>query len=216
MPKKYELILFDMDGTLADTDEMLVQTFKILCDKYNEGRHFPKERVIYFSGPPIQETIDKEFKGKDCEAIFQDFREISRSLYASTIKRYPDCFEVLTRLKEKGYHLGIVTNKNHRNTDYVIELLGLENIFEIIVAYDDVSNGKPDKEGIEKACSMLNISKEKSIYIGDNTIDLLSADNAGVDCYLVNWGPRKLVLPHEPTGYITSYLDLERKLTYDL
>ena len=51
---KYQYLLFDMDGTLVDTDEMLIQTMHILYDKYRNGIYTPKEKIYYFSGPPIK------------------------------------------------------------------------------------------------------------------------------------------------------------------
>ena len=61
MPRKYDVILFDMDGTLIDTDELIAQTFFCLYDKYNNERRATKEEMAYFSGPPIRETLAKEF-----------------------------------------------------------------------------------------------------------------------------------------------------------
>ena len=58
--KKYKVMLFDMDGTLADTDPMIVETFNILYDKYKNGNRRPKEEIYYFSGPPIRDTLKKE------------------------------------------------------------------------------------------------------------------------------------------------------------
>ena len=60
MPK-YKLVLFDMDGTIANTDEMVVLSFLELFDKYGKGRHPTREELYYFSGPPLFESLKKLF-----------------------------------------------------------------------------------------------------------------------------------------------------------
>ena len=74
-------------------------------------------------------------------------------------------------------------------------------------------NPKPNKEAINKAMEQLSASSlQEVLYIGDNKSDYLTAKNAGVDCALVNWGPRKLDSDLKPKMFISSFFDLERKL----
>ena len=75
MPK-YTTLLFDLDGTVADTDEMIVETMNILYDLYRGGRRTPIEEIYYFSGPPIYETLNKEFPGCDMEFMHSEFRRM--------------------------------------------------------------------------------------------------------------------------------------------
>ena len=83
-----------------------------------------------------------------------------------------------------------------------------------LVCFDDVSSPKPDKEPILKAMEELGVSDlQKVLYIGDNKLDLLTANSAGVDCALVNWGPRVLDKSLKPKMIISSYEELERRLS---
>lgn len=191
---KYTTILFDMDGTIANTDEMIVQTFLSLYKLYRkDAPATPREQIYYFSGPPIRETLKKEFPDLDLQFIWDEFHRVSWELYPEYTKGYPGCLEALKTLKEKGYRLGVVTNKIHRTTEYCIKLLGLEGLFDAVVGFDDVSVGKPNEEGMLKAMHMLGEEDvNKIIYVGDNESDLKTANNAKCDCVLVNWGPRKL------------------------
>lgn len=214
MNKKYNVLLFDLDGTVADTDQMIVETMNILYDLYRGGRRTPVEEIYYFSGPPIYDTLNKEFPGCDMEFMHSEFRRVSVKLYSKTVKAYPDCKEVLLSLKEKGYKLGIVTNKIHSSTLLCLKLIGLEGIFDSLVCYDDVKNPKPHGEPILKAMGELKETDlSKVLYVGDNKLDLLTANNAGVNCALVTWGPRKLDPNLSPKMLICSYKELERKLT---
>ena len=214
MPNKYQVLLFDLDGTVADTDEMIVQTMNILYDLYRDGKRTPIEEIYYFSGPPIYDTLNKEFPGCDMEFMHSEFRRVSVELYPETVTAYPSAKETLISLKNKGYKLGIVTNKIHSSTLLCLKLIGLEGIFDSLVCYDDVSNPKPHGEPILKAANELGASDlSKVLYIGDNKIDLDTANNAGVDCALVSWGPRVLDKNLKPTFTISSFEDLERRLS---
>ena len=210
---KYSVLLFDLDGTVADTDQMIVETMNILYDLYRGGRRTPVEEIYYFSGPPIYDTLNKEFPNQDMEFMHAEFRRVSVELYPKTVKPFPHCKETLLSLKKKGYKLGLVTNKIHSSTLLCLKLIGLEGIFDSLVCYDDVSNPKPHGESILKAAKELGEDNlNKVLYIGDNKLDLETANNADVDGALVTWGPRKLDPSLTPVMFISSYEDLERKL----
>lgn len=210
---KYKALLFDLDGTVADTDQMIVETMNVLYDLYRGGRRTPVEEIYYFSGPPIYDTLNKEFPGQDMEFMHNEFRRVSVSLYPKTVKTYPHCKETLISLKKKGYKIGVVTNKIHSSTLLCLKLIGLEGIFDSLVCYDDVKNPKPHGEPIYKAMEELGVSGlSEVLYIGDNKIDLVTANNAGVDGALVSWGPRKMDPSLKPKMIISSFEELERKL----
>ena len=213
MPKKYDVILFDMDGTMADTDPMILDTFHFLYQKYRNGKGRPDSEIAYFSGPPIRGTLKNEFPELDEDAIFEEFYQESRKRYdAEHIFLYPHEKEVLIKLKQNGFKLGVVTNKRRDLAIVTLKVLGLEDVFDILLGIDDVVNSKPHPESIERAIKELGGDKKHTLYIGDNKMDYDTAVNSGVDCCIVNWGPR--VFPKEiiPTFKINSYLELEEHL----
>ena len=212
--KQYKTLLFDMDGTVIDTDPLLKESFHILYDKYRNGVYTPEEKIWYFSGPPIKKTLANEFPDLDLDFIFKVFNKVSESLYPTHTFKYPDSKEVLLELKKAGYQLGIVTNKVKRLAIYALECVGLDNIFDVVIGYEDVKNPKPDAEGILKAISLFKSNQESTLYIGDNATDILSADNAKVDSCLVSWGPRVIDPNVKPTFKVNSYIDLKEKLIY--
>lgn len=209
MNKKYNVILFDMDGTMLDSDQMVLETMNILYDKYRNGVRTPKEKVAYFSGPPIRGTLKNEFPDLDNDFIYEQFAIESQKLYKTHTFPYPHEKEVLLKLKEQGFKLGIVTNKVHHLTEYALECIDFVGVFDYIVGYDDVKIGKPNKEGILKAIDYFGSDLKHTLYIGDNALDLETANNAGVDCVLVKWGPRVLPDYVKPKYWLRSYLDLE-------
>ncbi|MBO7574183.1 MAG: HAD family hydrolase [Bacilli bacterium] len=188
---KYKAILFDLDGTLCDTDEMIVQTMRAIYLDYKPRKIRTRGELYYFSGPPIRETLKNEFPDYDPEMMHEVFKRVSKGFYPSTVKAFEGEIEVLKTLKEKGYLLGVVTNKGLPLTKYSLELCHIESFFDVIISADDVAIPKPDPSGVLKAMEFLNIkNKGDVLYVGDNDIDYFTAENAGVDCMLVSWGPR--------------------------
>lgn len=211
--RKFDTLIFDLDGTIADTDEMIVRTMNTLYDLYRDGKRTPVEEIYYFSGPPIYDTLRKEFPHQDLSFMLEEFRRVSIENYPHTVKTYPHAKETLIALKEKGYKLGIVTNKIHSSTVFCLSVIGLEGIFDSLICFDDVSKPKPSGEPIIKCAAELGaFDFSKVLYIGDNKSDLITANNAGVSCALVNWGPRVLDKDLKPDYIIASFKELERIL----
>ena len=210
---KYRLLLFDLDGTLANTDEMVVQSFYALYKIYKPRVVRSREELYYFSGPQIRETLKKEFPDYDLEEMREAFARISKSLYAPYVTEYPDEIETLKALKEAGYLLGVVTNKGKPLTKYNLELCHLNDIFDVVITADDVAAAKPDPQGIFKAMEVLGIKDKKDVlYIGDNDIDYYSGTNAGVDTLLVTWGPREIKSVNKAKYTASSYNEVRKIL----
>ena len=212
MPNKYKLILLDMDGTIAYTDEMIVQTFYKLYEMYNPSARKDRSEIIYFSGPPLSITLPREFPNQDYQFMYDEFIRISKPYYDEFVVPFNDEIEVLTKLKEAGYHLSVVTNKGHVMAEYVVKLLGLENLIDYVIGGGDTKESKPHPEGIYLAMSKYGVSKEDTIYIGDNDIDYETAKNAGVDCLICTWGPRKLEVTDKCKYTASNYKEIERIL----
>ena len=206
---KYRVLLFDLDGTLCDTDEMIVQTMFAIYKKVTPIKERTREELYYFSGPPIKETLRNEFPDQDPEKMYTMFKEVSKGYYQKCVKAYPDEIKVLSALKEKGYLLGVVTNKGLPLTLYSLEICHIDGLFDIVVSADDVANPKPDPSGILKALEKLDIKDKKEVlYIGDNDIDYETASNAGVDTMLVTWGPRTINVLKKAKYLAKSYNDI--------
>lgn len=190
---KYKVLLFDLDGTLCNTDEMIVQTMFAIYKEYKPIKKRTREEIYYFSGPPIRDTLAHEFPNYNGDMMYEVFKKVSKGFYKDYVTAYKDEIEVLTKLKEKGYILGVVTNKGLPLTIYSLELCHIDQLFDVVISADDVAIPKPDPTGIYKAMEKLNIkNKEDILYIGDNDIDYVTATNAGVDTLLVTWGPREI------------------------
>lgn len=210
---KYRLLLFDLDGTLANTDEMVVQSFYALYKEFKPRVVRTREELYYFSGPPIRETVKTEFPDYDPKEVHQAFSRISRDFYAPYVTEYEDEIEVLLALKKAGYLLGVVTNKGAPLTKYTLEICHIDGLFDVVISADDVNSPKPNPEGIYKAMEMVGVkNKGDVLYIGDNDIDYYSGTNAGIDTLLVTWGPREIKSVNKAKYVALSYNDVRKIL----
>ena len=206
---KYRVLLFDLDGTLCDTDEMIVQTMFSIYKEYKPVKERTREELYYFSGPPIFETLKREFPDRDPEEMYTVFKRVSKEFYKDTVKPYQDEIKVLTKLKDKGYLLGVVTNKGLPLTLYSLEICHIDGLFDVVVSADDVAIPKPDPAGVNMALKRLGIKDKKEVlYIGDNDIDYETATNAGLDTLLVTWGPREIKRIKDAKYAVKSYNEL--------
>ena len=206
---KYKVLLFDLDGTLCDSDEMLIQSFFALYKKYRPVKIRTREELIYFSGPPIKKTLSDEFPDYPFEEIYKAFQVVSRELYRPYVKAFDKEIETLKKLREAGYLLGVVTNKGAPLTKYSLEVSHIDGLFDVVISADDVNAPKPSPLGINKALERLGIEdKGKVLYIGDNDIDYETASNAGVDAMLVTWGPREIKCVKAAKYAVSSYNEL--------
>lgn len=210
MPNKYDLILLDLDGTVADSDEMIVQSMYELYELYRNGQRSPREEIYYFSGPPIRESLTKEFPGQDIDFLVNEFVRISWKNYDKYVKLFPHVKETLISLKNKGYQLGIVTSKLRESTTHCLDVLNINDVISYYICGNDVKRMKPDPESIFISMEHFSIiDKKKVLYIGDNKSDYLTAKNAGVDVALVTWGPRKIDKTLTPNYWISDFKEVE-------
>ncbi len=106
----------------------------------------------------------------------------------SNLKPFPGIIQTLVGLKEKGVRLAIVTTKHEKMAKRHLEITGLADFFEVVVAGDNVANYKPHPEPFELALSQLCVSPEEAAMAGDSQFDILGARNAGIFSIAACWG----------------------------
>lgn len=212
MPK-YDLVLLDMDGTIANTDDMIVETFHRMYKVFKPTVIRSDDELLYFSGPPIKDTLLKEFPDYPLEEIFPAYREISRGTYQDFIKEFPFVRDTLISYINKGIKIGVITNKNSSNADMTLKIIHLDDVIDYCLGSDDVPATKPNPISVEIAMQHFNIKdKSRVLYVGDNTIDFTFASNAGIDCALLTWGPRKFDPSTNPKFWVKDYNELTKAI----
>jgi pyrophosphatase PpaX len=181
-------LLFDFDGTLLNTNNLIIESFMHVFDEKFPGQ-FTKSDCLAFIGPSLKETFEK-IAPDQTEQLITQYRAWNELHHDELVTEYDGVVETLNTLHEMGIRLVIVSTKIHDNVVKGLNVLGVTHLFEHIIGFDDVQHVKPHPEPIEKALALLQLEKEDVIMIGDNSHDIEAAHNAGVDSAGVAWSIR--------------------------
>ncbi|MBS4174043.1 pyrophosphatase PpaX [Bacillus sp. FJAT-49736] len=208
MQKHISTILFDLDGTLIDTNELIIASFLHTFNHYYPGK-YTREDVLPFIGPSLKETMSSIDPDRVDEMI-ERYRTHNLANHDLLVKEFDGVYETVQTLKEKGYKLAIVSTKMSATVKKGLKLTNLDSFFEIIVAIDDVENVKPHPEPIEKALKLLGSTPQESIMVGDNYHDIVGAKNAGTLSAGVSWSAkgRAYIEKFEPDFILDNMRDL--------
>ncbi len=185
MDKKITTLLFDLDGTLIDTNELIIASFLHTLEHYYPNQ-YKREDVYAFIGPSLLET----FSGLDrerAEEMIEHYREHNHLHHDLLVQEYEGVYETILALKERGYKLGIVTTKMSKAVERGLIKGRLDSLFDVVVTLDDVKKPKPDPEPIELALKLIGSSADETIMVGDNSHDILAGKNAGTKTAGVAW-----------------------------
>jgi len=178
-------LLFDFDGTLLDTNELIIQSFLSVLGKRYPGR-FMREDVLHFIGPSLKQTFDNIDENLTAELILE-YRTWNIEMHDQMVVEYDGVSETLRLLKARGIKMAIVSTKKQDIIQRGLKFMGIEDIFEIVIALDDVVNPKPDPEPILLALERLNATPQEALMIGDNSHDIEGGQNALVRTAGVSW-----------------------------
>lgn len=187
-----DTIIFDLDGTLLDTLTDLMDSVNFALGKfgypersYDEIRRFVGNGVRVLMKKSVPDTVD----GEDFERAFETFRTHYLGNMRNKTDAYGGVRNVLRTLKEKGYKIGVVSNK----LDSAVKELCADYFGELVdfaKGADGESDRKPNPENTWKCIEAVGSERENCIYVGDSEVDIKTAENAGLDCISVSWGFR--------------------------
>jgi pyrophosphatase PpaX len=182
---KINTILFDLDGTLINTNELIVASFLHTLNKFYPGQ-YKREHVIPFMGPTLTEsfsTVDED----RVEELITEYRRFNMEMHDEYVEEYETVYETIETLHNKGYKIGIVTTKARNVVEMGLNFSRLKQFFDTVITIDDVQNAKPHPEPIQLALKKLNSTPEESIMVGDNYHDIEGGKNAGTKTAGVAW-----------------------------
>jgi pyrophosphatase PpaX len=185
MNNKINTVLFDLDGTLIDTNELIISSFLHTLEHYYPNQ-YKRDDVLPFLGPTLRETFEPMDATKVDEMI-ATYRKYNLAHHDTFVTEFPTVLDTVKILKEKGYKVGIVTTKISDVVMKGLKLTKLDSYFDVIVALDHVEKAKPDPEPIFKALEQLGSKPEEAIMVGDNYHDILAGKNAGTKTAGVAW-----------------------------
>lgn len=181
-------LLFDLDGTILDTNELIIQSFLHALDGLVPAG-FGREQIIPSMGLPLAVQLQGFSNLEEVSHLVSMYREINLRLHDEYVKPFPYVQEVLARLHAEGFRIGIVTTKAKLTTERGLRYTKLYDYvaLEGVITIDDVVNPKPHPEPVLKAIEALGADPATTMMIGDSTVDIESAEAAGCISVGVAW-----------------------------
>jgi len=184
--RAYDTVLFDLDGTILDTNELIIISFLHALKDYTE-EGFSRDHIIPFMGAPLVEQM-KRFSGlEEVDHLVDAYREINLRLHDEYVQLFDQVEEVLAKLHESGIKLGVVTTKMRLTTDKGLAFTNIAKYMGAVITIDDVEHAKPHAEPVQKALEGLGADPARTLMVGDSTVDIQSGLNAGVKTVGVAW-----------------------------
>ena len=183
-----ELIIFDMDGLLLDTERISIEAWTKACKKYGYDLdiHLAIQRIGASRNTRdefYEKYIGSDFPKEEVDQLRdQYFMEMINS--RDTILK-EGVTETLDYLDDLGLNKAVATSTYRSRATELLRLMNIYDRFDLVICGDDVVNPKPDPEIYEKVCRSLGISKNKAIVLEDSDIGSLAAYNAGIPYILV-------------------------------
>jgi pyrophosphatase PpaX len=207
---RYPYVLFDLDGTLIDTNELILRSFEHALEVHAPGQ-YTREMILPHMGHPLRMQMEHFVPGQVEEAI-RTYRAFNLEQHDAFVVAFPHAEEVLRRLHEDGCKIAIVTSKMRMTTDLGLKRCRLEPYIDVKVCVEDVKRHKPHPEPVQKALDLLGASAEKAIMVGDSPYDIQAGQAAGTATVGVKWSLRGEagLKPFQPDYLVDDLLELER------
>ncbi|MDE6087655.1 MAG: HAD family hydrolase [Oscillospiraceae bacterium] len=210
---RYQLAIFDLDGTILDTLEDMYRCVNYILQK----NHLPgrtRSEIRQFVGNGIRKLIERSVPAdlSDPERIDQvhrDFMVYYQQHYADYTAPYEHIPEVIRALRKSGIRTAVVSNK----ADYAVQSLCetyFPGLFDSVAGEKNGIRRKPAPDSVLAVLEHLQIHPEQAIYIGDSDVDIQTAQNAGIPCISVTWGfrDREFLLKHHAQTLIAEPQEL--------
>ncbi|MFM1650687.1 HAD family hydrolase [Brevibacillus sp. B_LB10_24] len=180
-------VLFDFDGTLADTLPVIYLAFQGVFREF-EQREVTPEEIVKMFGPPEAGVLERQIKRvADVQPAIERFYQLYAENHRELVRASAEINRMLQYLKERGLRMGVVTGKGRRSADISLRLLEMDSYFDIVVTGDDVVRPKPHPEGIHSVLERLEVPAAEALFVGDSNADIRAGKAAGMRTIGVKW-----------------------------
>ena len=204
-------IVFDLDGTLQDSNQAILDSFKETFEKYGDVKDFTEEKQLKVFGPPIKDMFEEFFPDLDADELVAYYRKLNAQKLQETLKPNEHALEVVSALRNEGYQLGILTTRARESVEMCLKKCGFkDDDFVSVITHDDVEKSKPDPEGLFKLINGRKLNSADVIVIGDSSADIKCGQNYGAYtvAYSVIEGKRPEIEAAGPNRIITDLREL--------
>lgn len=199
---KIDTLLFDLDGTLVDSIDLIIEGFYRIWEQnfsYRPERADIVKTIGVLIDNAMHQLIDAgireqritllEEQNVVVKRLLDEYREYYIECHDTLIRPFPNVNEVLSELRRRNYRLGVVTSKRRMGADRSMKVFGLDSLVDCVIAAEDTERHKPNPDPILKAIEILSSTPARTAYIGDSTHDMIAGKRAGVFTVAALWGP---------------------------
>jgi phosphoglycolate phosphatase len=208
--RRFDHVVFDLDGTLVDTRDDLVAAVNHVRRRFGLAE-LPPPTVVGFVGEGGRVLIERSFAatGADVDAAFDEFRRHYSLHLLDRSLPYPGVPEMLEGARSRGATLSVLTNKPEAMSRAILAGLRLLDRFIAVIGGDSLAVRKPDPAGVLRLAAAAGVALDRLLLVGDSPIDFRTARAAGVGFCGVSWGFASAALELErPEHMVASPFDL--------
>lgn len=201
-------VLFDLDGTLLDTNELIYSSFNHAF-KTILNLELPREEITKLFGKPLYSSLVKYDENR-VEELITTYRTYNEERHDNMCRPFKGVGELLEQLREKGIKIGIVTSKRRILAERGLVIGDLLKYIDVFITPESTDKHKPNGEPALKACEILGIEPSESLMVGDSHFDILCGKNAGTKTCGVRYTalPIRELEDREPDYFIEEALDI--------
>ncbi len=181
-----QCIIFDLDGTLTQTNRLIYDSFNFIAEKYR-GKIFSDTEINAMFGPPEEGALLGVVERDRLESAMDEYLSFYRANHSSLAHLHPGIEELLKYIKDRGKKIALFTGKGIHTTTITLEEFQLHQYFDFIVTGNDIVEHKPSSEGIRKIMKHFSLRREEVLMVGDAVVDIKAARAAGVRVAAVVW-----------------------------
>jgi pyrophosphatase PpaX len=203
-------ILFDLDGTLVDTIELLLSSVRHAFRGRTERVPTEADWVAGIGTPLVAQLRPYALTDDELAGLVEGYRTYQREHHDRLTRCYDGVLDVVTGLRRRRHPLAVVTSKGDDIANRTLAHVGLAPLMDTVVGCDSCSRHKPDPEPVLVALDRIGYRAEEAIFVGDSPHDVASGNAAGVTTVAALWGPftRAMLDPAGPDHYLERITDL--------
>jgi len=184
--KHLKCIVFDMDGTLTQTNQLIYDSFNYIAQKY-AGRTYTIPEITAMFGPPEEGALLTIVRPEQIDEVMKDYLSFYRAHHHQLARMYPGMEKILYSIKDRGKMLALFTGKGMHTAMITLQEFCIEKYFDYVVTGNDVVKHKPSSEGLVKIMAHFSLQPEEMLMVGDSVSDVKAAHEAGVKIAAVVW-----------------------------